>query len=66
MSKKTIHLKIPGPESVVVSKEERYEIIAEVARALEERRNSNRMDYESEWEGSDPVYDFTAISQQFN
>ena len=66
MSERYIHMKVPGPESVVISKEERYELIAQVARALEERRQLSSADYGNDWDASDTVFDFTAISQEMN
>lgn len=55
-----------GPESVVISKEERYELIAQVARALQERRQAVLDEQNLEWEAEDSVFDFTRASLDFN
>jgi len=50
---------------VVISKEERYELIAQVARALEERRRESRESYGFGWE-EDSVFDFTVAALNFS
>ena len=66
MSNKVVHINVSGPESVVISKEERYELIAQVARSLEERRQASREDFSYGWENEDSVFDFTNVSMNFN
>lgn len=66
MSEKVVQINMSGPESVVISKEERYELIAQVARALQERRQAIREEYELEWEAEDSVFDFTQAALDFN
>ena len=59
MSDKVVQINVSGPESVVISKEERYELIAMVARALQERRQAVHEEYNLEWEAEDSVFDFS-------
>ena len=67
MSEKTVQINVAaGPESVVVSKEERYELIAQVARALQERRQAVREEFDLEWDGEDSVFDFSRATMDFN
>jgi hypothetical protein len=66
MSDTIVQVNVSGPESVVISKEERYELIAQVARALQERRRAIREEYNMEWEAEDSVIDFTRASLDFN
>ncbi len=67
MSEKVVQINVAaGPESVVVSKEERYELIAQVARALQERRQAVREEFDLEWEGEDSVFDFSRATMDFN
>lgn len=66
MSDKIVQINVSGPESVVVSKEERYELIAQVARALAERRQAERETYGMEWDADDAVFDFSRTTLDFN
>ncbi len=67
MSEKVVQINVAaGPESVVISKEERYELIAQVARALQERRQAVREELDLEWEGEDSVFDFSRATMDFN
>jgi len=65
MSDRVVHINVPGPESVVISKEERYELIAMVARALEERRQANREGYDYGWD-EESVFDFSTAALNFS
>lgn len=65
MSDRVVQINVSGPESVVISKEERYELIAQVARALEERRRESRESYGFGWE-EDSVFDFTVAALNFS
>ena len=66
MSDKVVQINVSGPESVIVSKEERYELIAQVARALQERRQERLDEYDMEWEAEDLVFDFSRATIDFN
>ena len=68
MNERIVHINMVGPESVVVSKEERYELIAQVARALEERRQANcaDLDYDCSWESGESVFDFSKVEFEIN
>lgn len=66
MSDKVVQINVSGPESVIVSKEERYELIAQVARALQERRQERLDEYDMEWEAEDLVFDFSRATMDFN
>jgi hypothetical protein len=66
MSDKVVKINVSGPESVVISKEERYEVIAQVAKALQERRQERLDEYNLEWEAEDLVFDFSAVTMDFN
>lgn len=66
MSDKVVQINVSGPESVVVSKEERYELIAQVARALQERRQERLDEYDMEWEAEDSVFDFSRAAMDLN
>ena len=66
MSDKVVQINVAGPESVVVSKEERYELIAQVARALQERRQERLDEFNMEWEAEDSVFDFSRATMDFN
>jgi hypothetical protein len=48
---------------LVVSKEERYEIIAQVARAMEARKEDRRAEYSGIWDSSDTGVDFSTVEQ---
>lgn len=65
MSERVVHINVPEPESVVISKEERYELIAQVARALDERRQANRENYSYSWD-EESVFDFSGMELNFN
>jgi sRNA-binding carbon storage regulator CsrA len=67
MSEKVVKINIDGPESLVISKEERYELIAQVARALEERRQAAREEYDDYgYENEESVFDFSNMPLNFN
>ena len=66
MSDKVVRINVSGPESVVISQEERYELIAQVARALQERRQDRLDEYDMEWEAEDSVFDFSRATMDFN
>jgi hypothetical protein len=66
MSEKVVKINVAGPESVVISKEERYEVIAQVAKALQERRQERLDAYDLEWEAEDSVFDFSRATMDFN
>lgn len=66
MSDKVVQINVSGPESVVISKEERYELIAMVARALQERRQAVHEEYNLEWEAEDSVFDFSRAAMDLN
>ncbi|KPJ92533.1 MAG: hypothetical protein AMJ53_09195 [Gammaproteobacteria bacterium SG8_11] len=66
MSDKVVQINVSGPESVVVSKEERYELIAQVARALQERRQERLDEYDMEWEAEDSIFDFSRATMDLN
>ncbi|MGD8593028.1 MAG: hypothetical protein PVF82_09370 [Gammaproteobacteria bacterium] len=66
MSEKVVQINVSGPESVVISKEERYELIAQVARALQERRQERLDEYNMEWEAEDSVFDFSRATMDLN
>lgn len=67
MSDKVVQINVAaGPESVVISKEERYEVIAQVAKALQERRQERMDEYDMEWEGEDVVFDFSRATMDFS
>jgi len=57
---------VAGPESVVISQEERYEVIAQVAKALQERRQERLDECNMEWEAEDLVFDFSLATMDFN
>lgn len=66
MSEKVVQINVPGPESIVVSEEERFELIAQVARALEERRQAKRDRFDNDWDKEDSVFDFSKASFDLN
>lgn len=66
MSERVVKINVSGPESVVISKEERYELIAQVARALQERRQERLDEYNLEWEAEDSVFDFSRAAMDLN
>ena len=66
MSNKVVQINVSGPESVVISKEERYELIAQVARTLEERRQASREEFGYGWDSEESVFDFSSVSLNFN
>jgi hypothetical protein len=67
MSNKSVQIKMAGPESIVICEEERFDLIAQVARALQERRQEqyeNAGVYDSDPE--DAVFDFTELGFDVN
>jgi hypothetical protein len=66
MSETVVKINVSGPESVVISQEERYELIAQVARALQERRQAVHEEYGLAWEGEESVFDFSRATMDFN
>ncbi|MCG6968994.1 MAG: hypothetical protein LJE85_04415 [Gammaproteobacteria bacterium] len=66
MSDKVVKINVAGPESVVISQEERYEVIAQVSKALQERRQERLDECNMEWEAEDLVFDFSLATMDFN
>ena len=66
MSETVVKINVSGPESVVIGQEERYELIAQVARALQERRLAVHEEYGLEWEGEESVFDFSLATMDLN
>jgi hypothetical protein len=65
MSDRALQINGTGPESVMISKEERYELIALVARALEERRRSSREELDYGWD-EDAGVNFSSEALNFS
>ena len=64
MTDKFVHINVPGPESIIVCEEARFDLIAQVARALTETRHENGYDWDSNGDESDSVFDFTELFEQ--
>ena len=66
MYEKKLQLRHCEPESIVISKEERYELIAQVAKTLEDSRAVSKHEEDMDWFNLEPEFDFESVVSQIN